>query len=71
MSACIQSPDMEEVYMHGRVEDLYKLVSFRLWISRPEGIGWKSNEMAADPEENLQMKRGYCDVASLIVAGEE
>jgi hypothetical protein len=49
-------------------------LQFRLWISRPEGIGWKSNEVAADPEENLQMKlnkRGFCDVASLIIVGEE
>ena len=35
----------------------------------PEGTGWKSNEVAAEAEENLQMKRGFCDVASLIICG--
>ena len=38
---------------------------------RPEGIGWKSKEVAVEPEENLQMNRGYCDIASLIIAAEE
>jgi hypothetical protein len=32
-------------------------------------VGRAINEVAAEAEENLQMTRGYCDVAGLIVGG--